>query len=139
VVEARHESGSLITASLSNEYGRDVYAIPGNIDSYASEGTNELIKQGAKLVTSANDIFQEIGLNNSGASDKIIEAENEIEEMVLRAIDNQIASVDKIAKLTSLDIVTLNSTMSILEISGKVEKIESGFRLIGKLKQKQGE
>lgn len=59
VVEAQKESGSLITMDFALDQGRDVFAIPGNIDSLNSYGTNDLIKQGAKLVTSCEDIVEE--------------------------------------------------------------------------------
>lgn len=59
VVEAQEKSGSLITVDFALEQGRDVYGIPGNINSQNSVGTNELIKQGAKLVTSFQDIIYE--------------------------------------------------------------------------------
>jgi len=60
VVEAKKESGSLITVDHALEQGKNVYAIPGNITSKYSEGTNELIRQGAKLLTSIKDVLEEI-------------------------------------------------------------------------------
>ena len=59
VVEAKPKSGTMITVDFALEQGRDVFAIPGNIDSVNSMGTNELIRQGAKLVTTPEEIIEE--------------------------------------------------------------------------------
>ena len=63
VVEAKERSGTLITVDFALEQGRDVYVIPGNIDSINSVGTNELIKQGAKLVTDINGVYRKVCVN----------------------------------------------------------------------------
>ena len=60
VVEAKEKSGSLITVDFALEQGKEVYAIPGNITSLNSVGTNKIIKEGAKVVTNVNDICEDI-------------------------------------------------------------------------------
>ena len=60
IVEAKSKSGAIITADFALEQGRTVYAVPGNINSVQSGGTNELIKQGAKVITSVNDILEDL-------------------------------------------------------------------------------
>lgn len=60
VVEAKAKSGTLITVDYALEQGKEVFVIPGNITSSRSYGTNDLVKQGAKLVTNANEIIEEI-------------------------------------------------------------------------------
>lgn len=64
VVEAAKKSGSLITAQIALDYGRDVFAVPGQVDSFKSEGTHWLLQQGAKLVQRVEDIIEELGFDS---------------------------------------------------------------------------
>lgn len=85
VVEAKPKSGTMITVDFALEQGRDVFAIPGNIDSVNSMGTNELIRQGAKLVTTPDEIIEEYkNYNNTMNWD--IETYWNIKKILLRTL-----------------------------------------------------
>ena len=71
VIEAAQRSGALITVDFALEQGRDVFAMPGPVDSESSYGTNRLIKQGAKLIDSAEDILSELGLESINKEDLV--------------------------------------------------------------------
>ena len=140
VIEAGIKSGSLISARLGMEQGREVFAIPGPIHSMLTAGTHALIGQGAKLVTSTNDIFAELAipismnLKNSAKnslqkrsrSDKndVLDTED---ALFLACIDSDQTPVDIIIKRSNLEAKTVSSKLLALEIEGYVKKVPGGY------------
>lgn len=130
VVEADIKSGSLITANLAKEYEKDVFAIPGNIDSPFARGTNYLIQSGAKLVTCANDIIKNYTelyhLLKKPETNTIINNEEKgspIEQKIINCLSGEPVSIDYICEKSGIDIATLNSNLLIMEIKGKIAKL----------------
>lgn len=125
VIEAPERSGALITAREALEQNRDVFAIPGPLFSENSCGANNLIKMGAKLVTEANDILQELNLalvTETQRNRKIL-PDNPVEALILKQLSDQPLHIDKIAQQTKLPIATLISTLVLMEMKGQVRNL----------------
>ena len=123
VVEAAYPSGSLRTARAAVEQNRDVFAIPGSIHSPVSKGCHWLIREGAKLVDSVDDILQELGIVQPKERDNVASRD----DPVLAAIGFAPATLDHIAQRTGLDAATLAARLSWLEIEGRVRAIAGGW------------
>lgn len=129
VIEAEERSGALITAHLALDYNREVFAVPGSIFSSSSFGTNRLIKSGAKIVTSVQDILEEFPLpeNNIFTTQKTLSQEknslSEEENKILAVLSHEPVHVDKIAKAVRLETSSLNSTLGLLEIKGIIRNV----------------
>jgi DNA processing protein len=126
VIEAGEKSGTLITAKLANDYGRDVLSVPGSIFSDASRGTNRLLHQGAVPITSTGDLLSALGLNKE-ESQKELPLENftEKELYILRAL-REPKSRDELVSELGIPVHELNVTLSMLEIKGVIKE-ESGY------------
>ena len=133
VVEAALKSGSLITARLASESGRDVFAIPGSIHSPQSRGCHALIKQGAKLVESAQDILEE--LNLPGAASPIKAAQGELvleEDAVLHALGFDPVTLDALVARTHWSAAALSVRLLELELNGQIARLPGQlFQRIG--------
>ena len=135
VVEAALKSGSLITARLSNEQGKEVFAIPGSIHAAQSRGCHALIKQGAKLVESAQDIFDELAWQKTGNDIKKV-AENEgakgtvgqfeQDSGLLDALGFDPVGLDALQSRTGLDAAALQAGLMGLELDGRVARLPGG-------------
>ncbi|MFN7475418.1 MAG: DNA-processing protein DprA [Burkholderiales bacterium] len=127
VVEAAIASGSLITARQAGEQGRDVFAIPGSIHSPMSKGAHLLIKQGAKLVDDANDIFDELGWDNHNVSTGQTEISClALDHPLLQALGYDAVSIDELCARTSLPPGQLVGQLTELELSGGVVQVAGG-------------
>jgi DNA processing protein len=127
VAEAAVKSGSLITAQYAVEQNRDVFAIPGSIHSPLSKGCHELIKEGAKLVESADDILAEIGWRTRAeltANAAPVEASH---DPLLDAMGHSPVSIDQIAERTGRGAGWIAARLSLLEIEGAVAAVAGGF------------
>jgi DNA processing protein len=119
VVEAAPESGSLITARLAGEQGREVFAIPGSIHSPVARGCHKLIKQGAKLVETASDVLEELG--NFEVPAKQAEPSPRInEDPLLAALGHDPCSLDDLVEYTGKSADQLLPELLILELSGRI-------------------
>ncbi len=119
VVEAAPESGSLITARLAAEQGREVFAIPGSIHSPVARGCHKLIKQGAKLVETAADVLEELGNYVDLPLPRPDPAQVE-DNPLLAALGHDPCSLDDLAERTGLHAGQLLPELLILELSGQI-------------------
>lgn len=124
VVEAALQSGSLITARLANEAGREVFAIPGSIHAPQSRGCHALIKQGAKLVETAQDILDELRLTPPGARGAVSAAETlDVDDALLSALGHAPVTLDALAARTGRSAADLSVQLLDLELAGQVARL----------------
>lgn len=125
IIEAATDSGALITARHALEQNRQVYAVPGSIYSPASEGPNNLLKMGAKPVTTTADILED--LNLTSLQQQIVTAElvgdDEQEQKILDCLSRVPQHFDQIAKLVALPASSIAATLTIMEMKGKIRNV----------------
>ena len=141
VVEAALASGSLITARMAAEQGREVFAIPGSIHAPQSRGCHALIRQGAKLVESAQDVLEELkipasavpGLPQEGVNVPGAAASDETEDPVLAALGYDPMGLDALIARTGMDASTLQVALLELELDGRIARLPGGlFQRVGR-------
>jgi len=124
VVEARLQSGSLITARLATEAGREVFAIPGSIHAPQSRGCHLLIKQGAKLVDAAEDILEEL---RPGTTAPPAHTASALEDTLLDALGHDPATLDALVSRTGWPPAQLNARLLELELDALVVRLPGGL------------
>jgi DNA processing protein len=130
IVEAGTKSGALLTAHCALDQNREVFAIPGNLGAKNSEGTNELIKQGAKLVTSVEDILEELKITTregkscpSVLTEEDLSHLSETEKNIFKLISDEPHHIDKVATQASVSVPQALSALLSLELKGLVKQL----------------
>ena len=129
VIEAGVRSGTLITANYALEQNREVFAVPGNIFSDKSTGTHQLIKEGAQIVASANDILEALNfspIQGNLFEQKNVEFNDPTEKKIYEKLSLDPIVIDKLAQLCKLDSTTVATKLSLLELKGLARNIGGG-------------
>ena len=125
VVEAAIDSGSLLTAQLANDQGREVFALPGSIHNTKSKGCHKLIKEGAKLVESEQDVLLELGVSTPARRATTV-VTTRAPDPLLDAMGHDPVSIDQVAQRTGQAASACAAHLSLLEIDGRVEALAGG-------------
>ena len=127
VVEAPEKSGAMITASVAAEQGRDVFAVPGNIFSMTSGGTNRLIQDGAKLVINVADILDEFNIVHNNVQTRVVTEQiapaNANEIKLLDYLGADPIHIDDLVRMSGLPVAMVSSTLTILELKGLARSV----------------
>ena len=123
VIEAALQSGSLITARMANEQGREVFAMPGSIHSPLAKGCHRLIKQGAKLVDDVNDILEEFKFSLAATKAEALPEHSPATARLLELMGYDPCSHDALSARAGLPADALASFLLELELSGLIEKL----------------
>jgi DNA processing protein len=136
IVEATQRSGSLITARLALEQGREVFAVPGSVDSFKSSGTHSLIKQGAKLVEHAQDILEELHWEEPpqkvepGPTMDVIQKSPSLspkEKQIWDLLSNESLHVDQMVRQAGIGISPMLSLLLEMELKGLIKQLPGKF------------
>jgi DNA processing protein len=123
ITEAALKSGSLHTARFALEQGIDVLAVPGNITSATSEGTNNLIKSGATPITSSEDVIHALGLQSQEFAKAKITSANPHEQILLELLQNDTVDGAELLVASQMEVGLFNQTLTMLEITGKIRSL----------------
>lgn len=129
VTEAAQDSGSLITARCALEQGREVFAVPGPITSELSQGPASLIKQGACLVTSAEEIMEDLGWDRIKNNESRIKEEipqSEMEKKILETLAHENKHIDEICRELNIAAALVSASLIKMEIYGLVKNLGGG-------------
>jgi DNA processing protein len=135
VVEAALRSGSLITARLAADQGKEVFAIPGSIHSPQARGCHALIKQGAKLVECAQDILEELKMDSAPKSRRHSTADKDKDELaasdptqrLLELVGFDPVGLDALQARSSLETAQLQAQLMRLELAGELARLPGGL------------
>ncbi len=135
VVEATARSGSLITARLATEQGREVFAIPGSIHSPTAHGCHLLLRQGAKLVETSTDILEEIAqfqpiFTRKSEKSPYNSTESQLEvsnRLLLECVGHEATTIDTLVARSGLAVEEITSALMVLELAGHVHSTPSGY------------
>lgn len=131
VIEAPTESGALITARAALDYNREVMAIPHPVTSMTGAGNNQLLKIGARVITSAADVLEVLNLQSlKKISTTKKQPTNETEEKILTTLTNETKTIDAIIKETGLPSASVSSTLMLLEMKGMVKNLGGATYLV---------
>ena len=130
VIEAKERSGSLITADMALEQGKDVFALPGPVNSQLSKGCHELIRQGAGILLSPEDLLNEMGIlyknkNRNFEENKILLETDE--NMVYSCLDFEPKNLGQISMITNLTIPVLLNVLFDLELKGYIQEVSKNY------------
>ena len=128
ITEAGLKSGSIHTKNYALDFGRDVFAVPGNIFSAQSLGCNEMIKNGqAKLVTEIDDILEEYNLVYTATEEEPDKEFSDDEKLVMKLLSEKELSYQEIVNKTKIDAKTLNSLLTTMAIRGIIKKLAGNY------------
>ncbi len=125
VVEAGEKSGALITAEFAVEQGRDVFAVPGSILAPQSEGTNQLIEQGARPLLKMSEILESLKLEQIPEKQQVrkLNPLNPVEQNLLQHLSSEPMHIDQICAMTGLPIHDVSATLTMMELKGFISQV----------------